>query len=212
MVPSSKLVLISNLFIIVSLLIIESEGKKYVALKDVAIGATVNRRNTDRNQTKVLGNIINDLEKYPDIYKKLTEVIHYPPKWGVRQFICSEPLNSVLDPAVHIDDFYSWNDNGKNRVFKFFENDSINRGAFNIDSKYLNTNYTCILFELCNIKEERIKKNVKVINDDDLPAKKNEIQYFEKLTAIVRAKRDGETHYISSVSKGNCLAQVRKLN
>ncbi|XP_057335698.1 uncharacterized protein LOC130674399 [Microplitis mediator] len=208
MVPSSKLVIISNLFIIVSLLIIEGEGKQPVPLKDVAIGATVNRQNTDRNTAKVLGNIINDREKYPDIYKKLTEVIHYPPKWGMRQFICSEPLDSVLDPAVHTDNFYFNNKNEKNRVFKSFEADSIKRGAFNIDNKYLNTNYTCILFELCNIKEERIKENVKVINEEDLPAKRSDIHYFGNLTAIVRAKRDSETHYVSSISKGNCLAQI----
>lgn len=191
--------------------VIKSESTGLIELKHVRAGATVNRLQRNETNIEVLDSIFNRNSSYPEIYRNFTEFIRYPPKWRSRQFNCLESIDSVSHPFVKNDNKFS-SYNAVDRSFLQLEEDLFKREKLNVDNKFKNGNYTCLFYEICNLKEERIRRNVKVIDEDVMRnMEDSQLRYFDRPKAVFRVKKGIETDYVDSITKGTCLAQVRLL-
>ncbi|KAH0552017.1 uncharacterized protein LOC123270836 [Cotesia glomerata] len=206
MIVAYKLVLVGSLLVAVAP-VIKSETKGLIELKNVRVGAIVNRLQRNESTIEVHGSIFKSNTTYPEIYRNFTEFIRYPPSWRSRQFDCIESIHLVSHPSVIADNKFTSN-NAIDRSFLQLEENLLEREKLNIDDKFKNSNYTCVLYEICNLKEERIKKNVKVFDEDDLPVDTNTITYVSNQNAVFMVKKGIETDYVASITKGTCLAQV----
>lgn len=81
---------------------------------------------------------------------------------------------------------------------------------FGIDKKYINSNYLYGIVKLCKITGEQYMAT-EVINENDYSLISNYVNYRLRfnVTGILRFKKNNETHYVSSITTGDCLLQVR---
>ncbi|XP_057325593.1 uncharacterized protein LOC130667773 [Microplitis mediator] len=90
-----------------------------------------------------------------------------------------------------------------------FHDGSKLQDIFGIDKKYINNNYSYGIVKLCKITEEQ-HVDAEVLNESYCSLISNNFNYRIRynVTGILRFKKNNETHYVSSITAGDCLLQV----
>ncbi|XP_057335862.1 uncharacterized protein LOC130674527 [Microplitis mediator] len=190
------------LFNIIIVLVAITINASKVPLLELSIGDIVDINDFEEFSTETFGNI---LEGYKAVEFTKTEhliSIHYT---AVKKEKCV-PLKSLVS--------YSYpeiiNDDTEAEPLKLFNStDRLKYNYFGIGQSYIDDKYLYGIIRLC--KTRKIQNlNIPILAKGDISFNNNQIKYKLLLdeTAVLRFRGNKSTHFVTSITTGECLSQV----
>lgn len=191
------------LLINITLLFAISIDAYSVPLLELDVADTININNLKELSTEIIGNVF-DGYKLSDLIETNDFTDNY--RVSVNKKACMS--FGSLASYYHLE--LSINDTEADPLKIFETSDQQKSNYFHASQNYFGNKYLYGIVKLCRILKVRNLKE-EVIDESDFPTINRYMNYKLLLdkTAILRFKRNNETHFVSSITTGDCLLQVR---
>lgn len=170
------------------------------------VGDTINTLTKDLPTRLISGDIFNGYNRSKFIKKKTFKSNNYVLSY--ESCLLFESLYMHFYPTVYV--------NGQTSTdiqIKLFEHINFLRGkSLGINDNYINDKtFSYGIVKLCKVVETQ-DLNIELLDEKYFPKIEQGIDHlaFRNKTGIYRLKQDDESYYVSSISTGTCLTQVRK--
>lgn len=203
---TNKISLVVNIIVSITALPLDTDPEPLIKL---SVGDVVNIKKSNLITTEIFDNIFNGFDGSKYIEKKNYINDYDDSLYTISRQLCV-PFEALTPYPPEL--FF----NEENHSYKSDELNNINvvrDRTFGIPIYYLKIKeHKYGMVKLCKIIE-RQKLNIDFINKKDFKNINENTNYNILLnkTAVFRFKRDSETHYVSSLTTGNCLFQVIKI-
>ncbi|XP_008553432.1 uncharacterized protein LOC103575426 [Microplitis demolitor] len=168
-------------------------------LVNLSVGSTLNINNLNSKSVEIIGNLFSGTDKtkyikknnYPEHYRGIT----------ISKVPCLSLESLKLYNYLKINVY----NNGEYSSYNTKLSNNIN---FGIPQAFMRNNYFYGVIEICRIKKID-ELNIKVIDEYDFFNMDTGMNYNILLnaTAIFHLRNNRETHYVSSITTGNCFYQ-----
>lgn len=195
----NKLLFINIIIILVTVNI----NAKKVSLLELSAGDTININNLNLKSTEIYGDIFDGYNR-----TRFIEIDNYAGfediSFSKKSCLDFESLISEYYPEINIDNT-KFDTSGI-----FYNTNKTEYNFFGLNKNYMNRKYLYGIVKLCWIVEAQ-NLNIKLIDENDFPNINNGMNHKLLLdkTAILRFKKNNETHFVSSITSGDCIFQVR---
>ncbi|XP_057325590.1 uncharacterized protein LOC130667771 [Microplitis mediator] len=200
---NNKIFLVVNIIVRITALPLNTDRGQLIKL---SVGDVVNIKKSNLITTEIFDNIFNGYDGSKYIEKKNYIDDYDDSLYTISRQSCV-PFEALTPYPPEL--FF----NEENRSYKSDEINNINilRGrTFGIPIYYMKIKENKYgMVKLCKIIE-RQKLNIDLLDKKDFKSIKKNTNYniLENKTAVFRLKRGNETHYVSSLTTGNCLFQI----
>ncbi|XP_057335473.1 uncharacterized protein LOC130674222 [Microplitis mediator] len=190
------------LFNIIIALITISINAETVPLLELSIGDIVNLDDFNASSIETFGNMFDGYKAVEFTKTDLLHNIHYV---TVKKEKCL-PLRSLVPysyPEIIIDD------TAADPLELFNSTDRLKYNYFGIRDSYIDDKYSYGIVTICKTKKIQ-HFNIRIIDEENLSFIDNQIKYKLLLdeTAVLRLKGNRRTHFVKSITTGECLFQV----